>query len=122
MSVISDIKAFLTLNGISNIKLSAYDNSPSLVCLWIYAGESVDIGQKPSIQILVKDTTMDAAETTITAIYDLLIDKTQFKQQKHKVINGKHMFITANQQPFYLEKDDQQRCTWVFNITVLTDR
>lgn len=86
-----------------------------LVCLWVYGGYREVLGDSPTIQIKVLSKDARQAETKINAIFKALISE---KPIRISTINNKKMRIVETQQPFFVEKDTQQRFVWVFNITV----
>jgi hypothetical protein len=122
MTVLMDIRQHLIDAEIvtaSGCKLNQYDTSNEFACLWQYGGFPTDIGQKPTIQISVYSLSHAAGEAKINAIFNELINDNPCK---YKLINNQKMWINANQQPFYLEKDEQKRHIFIFNITVTTKR
>ena len=122
MSITSDIRQYLIDNSIlsaDECKLNIADTSDEQVVLWLNGGEPVDFGIKPTIQIQVYSLDIINAENKINSIFNALVaDDTV----KYKLINNKKTWITAQQQPYFLEKDSQNRFIWVFNITVITNR
>ena len=64
-------------------------------------------------KVLSKDARQ--AENKINAIFKALVTN---KPIRISTINNKKMRIVEAQQPFFVEKDTQQRFVWVFNITV----
>lgn len=122
MTVLSEIKQHLVNKSIvttAECKYNCADTSNEQVVLWQYGGYGTDFGQQPTIQIKVFSATSTTAETKINAIYDELIAN---DTNKYKMINTTKMWINANQQPFFSEKDTQGRVIWIFNITVITKR
>lgn len=97
------------------LKNNITDASPEVTTLWIYGGLKEVIGTSPTIQ--VKTCSMDAktAENRIQAIFDAIISK---EPNRISTINKKKMRIVESQQPYFLEKDSQNRFVWVFNITI----
>lgn len=96
-------------------KKNISDDSPELTCLWIYGGYKAVVGSIPTIQIKVFSVDNLTAENRIQAIFEALVSK---NQNRISTINNKKMKIVESQQPFFVEKDTQQRFVWVFNITV----
>ena len=73
------------------------------------------LGDSPTVQIKVLSKDARQAENKINAIFKALVTN---KPIRISTINNKKMRIVEAQQPFFVEKDTQQRFVWVFNITV----
>lgn len=98
-------------------KFNITTSDDDLVCLWIYGGYRELLGDSPTIQIKVLSKNAQQAENKINAIFKALVSD---KPIRISTINNKKMRIVETQQPFFVEKDTQQRFVWVFNITVTT--
>ena len=121
-TLLEDLKAHLTSNG---IELPIYFNFASTkngncVILWHYDGTPNMIARNAKIQITVKHSNMRQAESLSDLIYSILYPIDQYK--KAIEINGKLMQIRPLQEPFYNEKDDNQKHCYVFNINVDYER
>lgn len=122
MTILSDIRQHLIEKNLvtsSECKLNIASSMNEQVVLWQYGGYQVDIGQQPTIQIKTMSLSQQTAETKINNIFDELIKDSL---NKYKILNSTKMWVVANQQPFFLEKDNQDRYIFVFNITVTAFR
>ena len=99
----------------SECKFNITTSDDEIVCLWIYGGYREVLGDSPTIQIKVLSKDARQAENKINAILKALVTT---KPIRISTINNKKMRIVEAQQPFFVEKDTQQRFVWVFNITV----
>jgi len=90
------------------------------IILWQYDGIQTDIGIRPQIQIAVKNKNMQTAETLINEIYDIIYPVGQC--EKSITISEEVMKIVPRQSPFYLERDDNNRHIYVFNIDCIMKR
>lgn len=116
--IIDNIRQHLIDNNIcaaKQLKNNFLDESDDVTCLWVYGGHNEAIGTAATIQIKTASKTAKTAETRINEIFNALITK---QPNRISTINGKKMKVVESQQPFFLEKDTQQRFVWVFNITV----
>lgn len=121
--ILDDLKAFLITNNLAleeEIQFNFDGSVGNSVVLWVYGSVKTDLGSRPTIQIAVKNTDMLMAQTQIQAIYDALYPADQFEAKIQ--INNKPMHIKPNQEPFFNEKDAQDRFIFIFNITVTKDR
>lgn len=121
MTILTDLKAFLTANSFTNIKYNYGDGSDSCIILWEYGGEPDKFVNRKNIQITVKNTSMSTVESTINTIYNLLYPKNT-NVENFITLNSTLYKLEALQPPFYLEKDDQNRHSYVFNISVTAKR
>lgn len=118
--IIEDIRTHLINKNITdNCKLNISDTTDNQLVLWLYGGFSADIGYKASVQVKSIAEDYAKSETLIKNVFNELIND---DPNKYKTINNTKMRITANQQPFFLEKDAQSRSVWVFNVTIITNR
>lgn len=125
--ILDDIKAALkattpALGTDSTIKLNHYDNTENIIVLWQYGGVPSQVQKIETVQIMVKNTNMSTGQTLIKSIYDLLCPISNKDSFKYIVLNNNKYQLEANQPPFYLEKDEQDRHTFVFNITATSKR
>ncbi|KKQ09686.1 MAG: hypothetical protein US20_C0005G0006 [Candidatus Pacebacteria bacterium GW2011_GWF1_36_5] len=123
--ILDDIKAALKtalLGTDTTIKLNYYDSTDNIIILWLYGGASSQVQKIETVQIMVKNTNMSTGQTLIKSIYDLLCPIASKEATKYIVLNSNKYIIEANQPPFYLEKDEQSRHTFVFNITAISKR
>lgn len=74
---------------------------------------------KYTFQIRVRDKSHNSCYNKVVTIYNLLDDG---KTREIIAPKGRQMIITALQPPFLLNKDEQGRVNYVFNIAVLTKR
>jgi hypothetical protein len=121
MTILTDLNAFLTTKSIANIKYNFYDGLDDCVTLWQYGGSKDKFFDRFNIQISVKNKAMSTAESTVRSIYNNLYPKT-IDQENFITLNTRKYKIEALQTPFYLEKDEQNRHTYVFNIEVTAKR
>lgn len=96
------------------------DVKADCVILWQYDGIQTDIGIRPQVQISVKNKNMQTAETLINEIYDIIYPVGQF--EKNITISDEVLKIVPRQSPFYLEKDENNRHVYVFNIDCIMKR
>lgn len=116
--ILKEIRQHLIKNKVvqeKNCKLNFADQSTELVVLWVYGGYNVPVGSSPTIQIKVYDKNAQKAENVCNAVFQAIISD---KPNRISTINDKKMKIVESQQPFFVEKDTQQRFVWAFNITV----
>lgn len=117
-NILKEIRQHLIKNKVvqeKNCKLNFADQSTELVVLWVYGGYNVPVGSSPTIQIKVYDKNAQKAENVCNAVFQAIISD---KPNRISTINDKKMKIVESQQPFFVEKDTQQRFVWAFNITV----
>lgn len=117
---LDDIRQHLIDSGIvaaKECKKNVYDENDNYTCIWVYGGYKEVIGTAPSIQISTASKNAATASERIQNIYAALISE---KPNRISTINGKKMKIVETQQPFFVEKDAQQRFVWAFNITLTT--
>lgn len=116
--IIDNIRQHLIDHNIcaaKQLKNNFLDESDDVTCLWVYGGHNEAIGTSPTIQIKTASKNAKTAEARIYNIFNALITK---QPNRISTINGKNMKVVEAQQPFFMEKDTQQRFVWVFNITV----
>ena len=120
MTLLEDLKAHLVANG---IKAPIYFNwatekkaDNACIVLWVYDGTPNMVAHNSKVQITVKNTNIQKSEEIAVFIFDMLYPRGQYK--KAIEINGKMMHITPLQEPFYNEKDQNDRHCYVFNINV----
>lgn len=116
--ILKEIRTHLINEKVVTEEECKFNISPDLdevVCLWVYGGNREILGDSPTIQVKVCSKDAKRAETKINEIFKALVTK---KPIRISVINNKKMKIVEAQQPFFVEKDTQQRFVWVFNITV----
>ena len=121
--ILEDIKAFITGSG-STITDVYFNHNEAVkgncVILWEYDGIYSDTGLRPQVQIMVKNDDMREARKQIFEIYDKI--KPVGSYQQTMLINNNRMLITPKQSPFYLEKDQQNRHVYVFNLDIIQKR
>lgn len=117
MGILEDLKAFI---GEKNIYFNYSEAKGDCIILWLYGGISTSSGLRPQVQIKVKNKSMSVCESVINGIYDKLSPKGNY--QKTLDVNGEIMLITPKQQPFYLEKDSENRHVYVFNVDIIKRR
>ncbi len=105
----------LKIVNAKELKNNFVDASPEVTSLWVYGGYKEVIGTSPTIQIKTLSVDPVKAQKRIQAIFDALISN---QPNRISTINNKKMKVVESQQPFFQEKDTQQRFVWVFNITV----
>lgn len=118
MSILDDLRTHLIDLEIvesKQCKKNLGDDSEDLTVLWIYGGYKEIIGDSPTIQIKTFSKNAVTAEERIKKIFEALVSD---KPIRISTINNKKMKIVESQQPFFIEKDTQQRFVWAFNITV----
>lgn len=118
MSILDDLRTHLIDLKIvesKQCKKNLGDDSEDLTVLWIYGGYKEIIGDSPTIQIKTFSKNAVTAEERIKKIFEALVSD---KPIRISTINNKKMRIVESQQPFFIEKDTQQRFVWAFNITV----
>lgn len=125
--LIRDIAQILQAAGIgsigSNIFLGQLPASPDNAVVLYPTGGYPQLLPLPDIkataQVLVRDTNYQAGYSQIWQIFNLL-DKgsSRFLQAP----SGRKMVVQAKQPPEFLERDESNRCIFVFNLDVWTDR
>ena len=118
MNILQDIRQHLIDSGIcaaKQLKNNFLDDSDDVTSLWVYGGYKEVIGTSPTIQVKTASKNAVTAETRIQNIFNALVSS---EPNRLSTINGKRMRVVESQQPFFEEKDSQQRFVWVFNITV----
>ena len=123
MGILEIIKTHIQ-NNIQNTGDIYFNFQPDVkgdcIILWQYDGIQTDVGIRPQVQISVKNKNMQTAENLIMAIYDIIYPKGQF--EKNITISDEVLKIVPRQSPFYLEKDDNNRHIYVFNIDCIMKR
>ena len=128
MGILEIIKKHLenSINGIDNIYFNFQpDIKGNCIILWQYDGIQTDIGLRPQVQISVKNKSMATAESTIQQIYDIMYPIGTFEKSITVTTNEnttETVKIVPRQSPFYLEKDDNNRHVYVFNIDCIMQR
>lgn len=128
MGILEIIKKHLenNINGIDNIYFNFQpDVKGNCVILWQYDGIQTDVGLRPQVQISVKNKSMATAESTIMSIYDIIYPKGQFEKTITVEVDSnttETLKIVPRQSPFYLEKDENGRHIYVFNIDCIMKR
>ena len=128
MGILELLKTHLTNNitGIGDIYFNFQpDVTGDCVILWQYDGIQSDIGLRPQVQISVKNKDMETAQSLISQIYDIIYPVGQFEKNLTISIDtdtNETVKIVPRQSPFYLEKDENNRHVYVFNIDCITKR
>lgn len=124
MELLENIKTHLSNNGVTAPIYFNYatekNNANACVVLWQYDGTPNMVARNAKIQITVKNKDMLKAEKMSVSIFDMLYPIDQYK--KAIDINGQKMHIRPLQEPFYNEKDQNERHCYVFNINIDYDR
>lgn len=124
MSILEDLKTHLNTNGITAPIYFNWaterQNANECIVLWLYDGTPNVVARNAKIQITVKNKEISKAEKMSDLIFDTLYPKGQYN--KAIEINSKLMNIKPLQEPFYNEKDQNDRHCYVFNINVDYDR
>lgn len=118
MTLLEDIKTHLNNNGINlpiNFNFSS-EKSENCIVLWQYDGTPNMVARNAKVQVTVKHSDMKKSEKMAVSIYDILYPIDQYK--KAIEINGKLMHIQPLQEPFYNEKDENNRHCYVFNVNI----
>lgn len=124
MTLLEDIKTHLINNGIAapiyfnwaNEK----NNANECVILWQYDGTPNMVARNAKVQITIKNKDMFEAEKKADFIYSILYPIGQYK--KAIDINGQLMHVSPLQEPFYNEKDQNERHCFVFNVNIEYNR
>lgn len=124
MSILEDLKTHLNTNGITapiyfNWAVER-QNANECIVLWLYDGTPNMIARNAKVQITVKNKDIEKAEKLADLIFDTLYPKGQYN--KAIVINNEIMHIKPLQEPFYNEKDQNDRHCYVFNVNIDYDR
>lgn len=122
--ILDDLKAHLIAKSLigsgENVYFNFAQSDNNCVILWEYGGFPAVFGrydQTKTVQVTVKNTSMQTAQAKSHAIYNELATGLDYKE-----INGRKTSIEGNQPPFFLEKDEQNRYSYVFNITITSNR
>lgn len=120
MTLLEDIKEHLINNGVDYPIYFNFENETTgankSVILWLYDGTPNLVANNAKVQVTVKNKNMKQAEKMSDLIYFILNPIGQYK--KAIEINGKQMHINALQEPFYNEKDQNDRHCFVFNVNI----
>jgi hypothetical protein len=114
----------LVTNGITDYSVTRGEmpHSPDkVVTLQMYPGNAPDLGfgqeglqyESPGLQVAVRgeSTDYDGPMAVIDILYaDLVTVQGEF------LTGTRYLIIRANQQPFLLARDGNQRCVWVCNF------
>ena len=124
MSILEQIKDYLLSQGVNypvyfNWATEQAGANECLV-LWQYDGTPNPLARNAKVQLTIKNKDMKEAEKMADFIFDILYPIGQF--QKAIDINGQAMHIRPLQEPFYNEKDQNNRHCYVFNINIEYDR
>ena len=128
MGILEIIKAHIenNINGIDDIYFNFQpDVKGNCIILWQYDGIQTSVGLRPQVQISVKNKDMKTAEATIQQIYDIIYPIGTFEKSITVTIDTdkvETVKIVPRQSPFYLEKDDNNRHVYVFNIDCIMQR
>ena len=123
MGILTTLKTFILANvqNAGNIYFNFQpDITENCIILWQYDGIQSSVGLRPQVQISVKNKNMQTAETLIMAIYNAIYPKGQY--EKTIRMGQETLKIVPRQSPFYLEKDENDRHIYVFNIDILQKR
>ena len=122
--ILDDLKKHLTDEEILSTGEAVFYNysqsNDNCIILWEYGGFSPRFAiseQRKTIQVMVKNTSMSTAQSKSHAIYNELCTEYEFK-----IINSRKVSIQAAQPPFFLEKDQQNRYIYVFNIVITSSK
>ena len=80
-------------------------------------GEFSDIARKTTVSVIVKNFSMQNAETIINSAFDLLCPPKQF--EKPLLVNQKLMLIKPLSPPYYKEKEKNGRHVFTFNLKII---
>lgn len=120
MTLLEDLKKHLTAYGITAPIYfnwaSEKNGDNDCIILWLYDGTPNMVARNAKVQVTVKNSNMLKAEKMADLIYSILYPMEQYK--KAIEINGKLMHIQPLQEPFYNEKDQNNRHCYVFNINI----
>lgn len=127
MALLDDISAHLQQQGVTgSIYKGFYPDQPdSLVALFEYAGEPMELTmsdndpvlERPGLQVRVRSTTYPTGRTKIGEIVAIL------HGLANKTLGGtRYLLIKANQSPESMGLDQNNRCEFVVNFSVLKER
>jgi len=125
--LLEDIGGYLEQNGIgvlgTDIFLGQLPPSPdNVVVLYPTGGFAQDLplpDVKMTAQVLVRDKSYQAGYERIWRIFNLLDGgERRFLQAP----SGRKMVAQAMQPPFFLQRDENNRFIFVFNVAVWTER
>ena len=123
MTILIDIKTFLITNNLASSVFYNFDDSDansSPVILSLKKGEQSDLSEKSTVEIIVKNKSMQSAESQINSIYSALYPENQF--EKPIWINSKLMMIKPLSPPYYKEKEKSSRHVFALEINVIHKR
>lgn len=113
---------FASVDGVDIFRDYTPSDPSNIIVLSEYAGqpglEGVDT-QVRSVQVLVRNTSYQEARTKIHAIYNKL------HQAENPIINltaTRWVISQPRQVPFQLNRDEQQRITFIFNVALTTQK
>jgi len=120
MTLLEDIKIHLVDNDVNYPIYFNFENEKSStnksIVLWLYDGTPNMVANNAKVQITTKNLNMKEAEKMSDFIYSILYPIGQYK--KVIEINNKPMHIRPLQEPFYNEKDENDRHCFVFNVDI----
>lgn len=122
--LIRDIAQILQTNGIGTIGVDIFlgqlPASPdNVVVVFEYAGEPPDLhwsGEYPGLQILARNKSYDAGRQKIEQVKNILHGMAETVINSHRFL-----LIRANQSPFFLERDENNRAIFVCNFRIIKE-
>jgi hypothetical protein len=99
------------------------DSPDNCIAFIEYPGDTSFIAKADlrSIQVRVRNISYEIARSTIYLLYNFLYDP----ESDDRIIDlpdNRWIQITARQAPYFLQKDESGRFTFIFNMGVLTNR
>ena len=125
-NLLLDLVVYASDYGTADVDLfrDTMPDSPNNCIAFIeYPGETSFIANADlrSVQVRVRNTNYETARTTIWDLFDFLYDP----ESGDRIVdlpNNRWIQITARQAPYFLQKDESGRFTFIFNMGVLTNR
>jgi Bacteriophage minor capsid protein len=125
--LLTDISLFIIANGFASglgedVFVNYKPDSPhDIVCLFEYSGDKIQPGTDAvtrRIQILVRNNDDDLCIQTINGIFNLLDNP----EEEIVELEERKMVTQALQPPFFFSRDNDDRASYIFNISITTKR
>lgn len=122
MTILNDIKTFIYSNNIvenSQIVFNFDDAtlSDNIVILTYNGGKYNDIAKNSTVNFLIKNSSMQTAETICNSLFNLFCPPKQY--EKPLSVNGKLMLIKPSVLPSYKEKEKNGRHVFTFDLNII---
>jgi len=122
--LLDDIASYLQTNGVGTVGVDIFLGSwpvgpNNAVAIFEYAGEPPDLhwpGEYPGLQVQVRNKSYEAGRQKIEQVKNVLHGVAETVVNNHR-----YLLIRANQSPFFLERDENNRAVFVCNFRVIKE-